>query len=184
MCAGINRHVVGDERARAAMLADVLAGESPAGGACPVGTVVISGGGKGDRPRRKPGSKSPRGLGAECLVRSARRASKSTGRSESEPSEAPKCIPHRKRMVGMSGVPSLSYAWRRPVSSVKELGTGSRRAPRGRRGRHVEKEQYSESTEPLAGRLGAPHSEGVAYKPQCGEIAMCLRVGRMGPIKR
>ena len=28
-----------------------------------------------------------------------------------------------------------------------------------------------------------PHSEGIAYKPLCGEIAMCLRVGRMGPIK-
>ncbi len=30
--AGINRHVVGDERARAAMLADVPVGESPTGG--------------------------------------------------------------------------------------------------------------------------------------------------------
>ena len=28
-----------------------------------------------------------------------------------------------------------------------------------------------------------PHSEGIVYKPPCGEIAMCLRVGRMGPIK-
>ena len=28
-----------------------------------------------------------------------------------------------------------------------------------------------------------PHSEGIAYKPPCGEIAMCLRVGRMGSIK-
>jgi len=25
-----------------------------------------------------------------------------------------------------------------------------------------------------------PHSEGIAYKPPCGEIAMCLRVGRTG----
>jgi hypothetical protein len=31
-CAGINRHVVGDARARAAMLADVPVGESPIGG--------------------------------------------------------------------------------------------------------------------------------------------------------
>jgi len=30
--AGINRYVVGDERARAAMLADVPVGESPIGG--------------------------------------------------------------------------------------------------------------------------------------------------------
>jgi hypothetical protein len=28
-----------------------------------------------------------------------------------------------------------------------------------------------------------PHSEGIAYKPPCGEIAMCLRVGRMRPSK-
>ena len=44
----------------------------------------------------------------------------------------------------------------------------------------------SESTEPLAGRLGVAvmtHSEGTAYKPLCGEIGVCRRVGRMGPIK-
>src|SRR3954453_13179020 len=29
-----------------------------------------------------------------------------------------------------------------------------------------------------------PHSEGIAYKPSYGEVAMCLRVGRMGPVKR
>ena len=28
-----------------------------------------------------------------------------------------------------------------------------------------------------------PHSEGIAYKPLCGEIAMCSRVRRMGSIK-
>jgi len=27
------------------------------------------------------------------------------------------------------------------------------------------------------------HGEGIAYKPPCGEIAMCPRVGRMGSIK-
>jgi len=47
--------------------------------------------------------------------------------------------------------------------------------------------QYAnESTEPLAGRLDArdrAHSEGIVYKPLCGEVAMCRRVGRMGPIK-
>ena len=29
-----------------------------------------------------------------------------------------------------------------------------------------------------------PHSEGIAYKPPCGEVAMGRRVGRMGPAKR
>jgi hypothetical protein len=28
-----------------------------------------------------------------------------------------------------------------------------------------------------------PHSEGIAYKPHCGEMAMCPQVGRMGSIK-
>ena len=28
------------------------------------------------------------------------------------------------------------------------------------------------------------HSEGISYKPQCGEVEMCPQVGRMGPIKR
>ena len=43
----------------------------------------------------------------------------------------------------------------------------------------------SESTEPLAGRLGVEgmtHSEGISYKPPCGEVEMCPQVGRMGPI--
>jgi hypothetical protein len=31
--------------------------------------------------------------------------------------------------------------------------------------------------------LALPHSEGIAYKPLCGEIAVCLRVGRMGSNK-
>jgi hypothetical protein len=42
-----------------------------------------------------------------------------------------------------------------------------------------------ESTEPLAGRLGVEgmtHSEGISYKPHCGEVEMCPQVGRMGPI--
>jgi len=43
----------------AAMLAVVLVGESPAGGTCPVATVVISGGGKGDRPVESPEVKAP-----------------------------------------------------------------------------------------------------------------------------
>src|SRR4051794_21259537 len=29
-----------------------------------------------------------------------------------------------------------------------------------------------------------PHSEGIAYKPSYGEVAMCRRGGRMGPVQR
>jgi hypothetical protein len=40
----------------------------------------------------------------------------------------------------------------------------------------MSRKQANESTEPLIGHLGVAvrtHSEGMAYKPLCGEIAMC-----------
>ena len=43
-----------------------------------------------------------------------------------------------------------------------------------------------ESTEPVVGCLGVvvqAHSDGIPYKPQSGEVGMCLRVGRMGSDK-
>jgi hypothetical protein len=33
-------------------------------------------------------------------------------------------------------------------------------------------------------RLQTGYSEGSAYKPPCGEVALCRQVGRMGPTKR
>jgi hypothetical protein len=62
------------------MVADVPAGESPVGGACSVATVIIPDDEKGDRLIESSGVKVPDGW-VECPVRSARRASKSTGRS-------------------------------------------------------------------------------------------------------
>jgi len=61
-----------------------------------------------------------------------------------------------------------------------------RQPPRGRRGRHAEKERCSESAEPLVGRLGdAIGRTARAFRISLkGEIEMCRRVGRMGPIKR
>jgi hypothetical protein len=43
----------------------------------------------------------------------------------------------------------------------------------------------NESSEPVEGRLGMKnmHSEGIAYKPHCGEVEMCRQLGRMGPVK-
>ena len=32
-------------------------------------------------------------------------------------------------------------------------------------------------------RRSMTHSEGSAYKPLCGEVVLCRRLGRMGPIK-
>jgi hypothetical protein len=44
--------------------------------------------------------------------------------------------------------------------------------------------RYAPSSYPTSRVASAlPHSEGIAYKPLCGEIAMCLRVGRMRSIK-
>jgi len=65
----------------AAMLADVPAGESPAGGTCSVATVVISSDWKGDRPVESLEVKATVGW-EKCPVRSARVASNLAGRSE------------------------------------------------------------------------------------------------------
>jgi hypothetical protein len=70
----------------AAMLADILAGESPADGDCPSAIVVIPGNEKGDRLVGSPGVKVPVGSSSSTAwVGSARGASNSTGCSASEP---------------------------------------------------------------------------------------------------
>ena len=51
----------------AAMLVGVLAGESPARGACPVTSVVIPGGGAGDQSAESPDVKSPGRLGEDLV---------------------------------------------------------------------------------------------------------------------
>jgi hypothetical protein len=70
-------------RDRAVKRVDVLAGESPARADCPVGTVVISGGGAGDQTVESPEVKALEGW--RNPVCSDRRASKAAGRSASEP---------------------------------------------------------------------------------------------------
>ena len=62
----------------------ISADERSAGGDRPVATVVILGGGKGDRLVGSPGVKVSGGWGL-APVRSAREASNPTGRSKSEP---------------------------------------------------------------------------------------------------
>ena len=66
------------------MLVGMLAGESPAGGTCPVATVVIFGGGASDQSVGSPKVKALDGW-VKTRSSSDRRASNSTGRSESEP---------------------------------------------------------------------------------------------------
>jgi len=130
---------------------------------CSVATVVISGGGAGDRTVESP----------EVKV-SEREASDSAGRSKGEPISPEMVLVENAEPSGALGEGKCC----REGTECKQ-----RQVLRGLRGRHAGKERCSESAEPLAGRLGAPHSEGIAYKPPCGEIVMCLRVGRMGPIK-
>lgn len=69
------------------------------------------------------------------------------------------------------------------MSSVAQLGECHQRAPRGRRGRHAEKERAVKARNRSRVAEAERHSEGNAYKPPGGEVAVCLRVGRMGPIK-
>src|SRR5262249_56735655 len=85
----------------------VEAGESPAGGTCPVAAVVIPGDGKGDRSVGSPEVKASVGW-ARRPVGSAREASNPSGRSEMRTCEASKTPSHLKRMVGEMGVSSFS----------------------------------------------------------------------------
>jgi len=63
------------------MLVDVPVGENPAGGTCPVATVVISGGGAGDQSAGSPEVKVSVGRG-NLWSAPTREASKSAGRNE------------------------------------------------------------------------------------------------------
>ena len=167
---------------RAAMLPDVPAGVSPAGGNCPVATVVILGGGKGDRPVGSPGVNVSGGQ-ARAWSDPSREASQPTGCSGANQDSLEKAAP-READCGSLGSAELFANGRRPVSSAKELGTRSRRTPRGRRGRHVGTERAGKArNHSMAAEAPRPR-QGHAYKPQGGEIAGCRRVGRMGPDKR
>ena len=64
-----------------------------------------------------------------------------------------------------------------------EIQASDDRTPRGHRERHAKKEWSAKARNHPRVASALPHSEGIAYKPLCGEIAMCSRVGRMGSIK-
>ena len=98
----------------AAMLAAVPVGERPAGGTCPVATVVISGGGKGDRPVESPEVKAPL-AGRKTRSDPSRGASNLTGRSngESISPEIRALLEADGRIVGRA---EPFRSWRRPMS--------------------------------------------------------------------
>ena len=97
-------------------------------------------------------------------------------------SEATKAETRVERIAGELGVPSR---WSNGeghvgIEGLEHIGVG---LPGGRRGRHARKECAVKARNHSRVASALPHSEGIAYKPPCGESAMCLRVGRMGPIK-
>src|ERR1700732_827428 len=61
--------------------------------------------------------------------------------------------------------------------SAWKFWTSDDRAPRGHRERHAKKEWSAKARNHPRVASALPHSEGIAYKPPCGEIAMCSRVG-------
>jgi len=57
----------------------------------------------------------------------------------------------------------------------------------GSQGATCRSRTVNESADPLVGCLGVvvqAHSDGISYKSQSDEVGMCLRVGRMGSVKR
>jgi hypothetical protein len=111
-----------------------------------------------------------------------RGASNLTGRSRCVNQEAPKYGPRVKRIAGGSGVPSCSELGEGYVG-IEVLDRNDDRAPPGQRGRHVRKEWTAKARNHPRVASALPHSEGIAYKLPCSEIAMCSRVGRMGSTK-
>src|SRR6266480_4264980 len=67
--------------------------------------------------------------------------------------------------------------------SASKFWTSDDRAPRGHRERHAKKEWSAKARNHPRVASALPHSEGIAYKPLCGEIAMCSRVGGWGRLK-
>jgi hypothetical protein len=97
--------------------------------------------------------------------------------------EASKYEPRVKRIAGVLGVPSRSDLGEGHVG-IGDLNHDDVRAPRGHRGRHVRREWTAKARNHSWIAEALPHSKGITYKPPSGEIAMCPRVGRMGPVKR
>ena len=125
----------------AAMLVDVLVGENPIGGACPVATVVISGNGTSDPSVESPDVKVSVGWRETSgQLRQGRRANQQVV-TKVNCSEAPKSDSRRESEGRGVGSAETLTTCRRSGSSAKELGAGNRRTSRGRRRRHADKEQ-------------------------------------------
>jgi hypothetical protein len=154
------------------MLADVPAGGNPAGGACPVTTVVILGSGKGDRPAGSPRvevsvgwideeglpprSVKDNGYPPSVLVQSdppGRRASRQAV-ARANRSSLEIYSPLEADGGGLENVEPFTNG-RRPCHRRRNWA----QAADGFSGVHEDgmpTRNDSESTDPLVGRLGAP----------------------------
>ena len=137
---------------RAARLAAIPAGESPANRRSPVTVVVITSNGEGDQSVESLVVKVPEGWGIQSDP--CRGASNLAGRSGSEPVKPRNRSPARNGLRGFrecraggqtAKAMSASKFWNITMSD----SPGSERAA-------CQEGMSSESPEPLAGRLGAP----------------------------
>src|ERR1019366_2838715 len=137
----------------------------------PVAVVVISSNGEGDRSVESLEVKVPEGWTFQSDP--YRGASNLAGRSGSEP------VKPRNRPPARNGLRECRECRAGGHSAKANVGievSGYRcRTPRGRRGRHVRKGCAVKARNRSRVASALPHSEGIAYKPPCGEIAVCLR---------
>ena len=146
----------------------------------PVTVVVISSDGEGDRSVESLEVKVPEGWALQSDP--YRGASNLAGCSGSEP------VKPRNRPPAWNGLRECRECRAGGHSAKANVGIEVLeiyrcQTPRGRRGRHVRKEWAAKARNHSRVASALPHSEGIAYKLPCSEIAMCLRVGRMRPIK-
>jgi hypothetical protein len=112
----------------------------------------------------------------------SRGASNLTGRSKCEPVKPRKRAP-RETDCGRVGSAEPFRSRRRPR---RHRATGHMRCPNspGSERTACQDGMVAKARNHSWVASALPHSEGIAYKPSYGEVAMRPRVGRMGPVQR
>src|SRR5882757_9537752 len=85
--------------------------------------------------------------------------------------ESPERRAPRETDCGGIGSAELLRTWRRRCRH-RRSGPYDDRAPRGQRGRHARKEWTAKARNHPRVASALPHSEGIAYKPPCGEVTI------------
>src|ERR1700704_4709292 len=140
----------------------------------PIDVVVISSGGKGDRPVRKPGSKSLRCAGSNPGLIRQGEASKLTGRSKGE-SVSPEIERPRESDCGRVGSVEPVSPWRRPCRH-REIGQCDVELPGdaedGMSGRNAQRK--------LGTTRGSPRRSRTAKASRISRCAVKSRCAREG----